>query len=83
MPFISPRVDYAKAYGDYRKLAFFPYDTLFWDHAPQVLLTDRQRQQIAVLEMNEHRIDYGYQSKLLSRTDRVIVQTANRAPVDS
>ena len=73
-PFFSPRTEYSEQYGDYRKLAFFPYDTLFWRHAPQVPLTDRQRRQMAALGMNENRIDYGGQSDTLARTPNTDLQ---------
>lgn len=78
--FFSPRVEYSRQYGDYRKLAFFPYDTLFWKHAPQVPLTDRQRRQMAALGMEENRIDYGKLVDTLERQAKVVVQ---RAGLDS
>lgn len=66
-PFFPPRIYYSRQYGDYRKLAFFPYDTLFWKHAPQVPLTEQQRRQMRGLGMTGSRIDYGRESDTISR----------------
>ena len=74
--FFSPRTEYPGQYGDYRKLAFFPYDTLFWRHAPRVPLTERQQRQMTELGMDEHRIDYGWQTDSVARSVVSVVQNA-------
>ncbi len=66
--FFSPRTEFARQYDDYRKLAFFPYDTLFWQHAPRVPLTDRQQQQLSALGMAENRLDYNWQADFAGQT---------------
>ena len=77
VPFFPPRISYSGDYGDYRKLAFFPYTPLFWEHAPQVPLTDRQRRQMQALGMEEHRIDYEGTVDTLAAGGPVVEVTRN------
>jgi hypothetical protein len=49
---------------------------VFWKHAPQVPLTDRQRQQMATLGMKANRIDYGRLTEMSDRHTRVVVRPA-------
>ena len=78
--FFSPRTEYPGQYGDYRKLAFFPYDTLFWRHAPRVPLTERQQRQLTALGMDDYRVDYGWH---VDSADRSVVSAVRKAGLDN
>lgn len=56
-PFYRPRYEMRRVLDDYRKIALFPYDSIFWASAPTVPLTEQQRQELLAFQAGM-RIDF-------------------------